>query len=107
MLSLVDDRSDERLRLGRVTDHHRPGEVDQLIFQLGPQAPRSVETRGGRAVLPLVLVRAADGSGRELFDVGARVCQDEVLAAGLADESWVVAVLRNVLADRPPDVLER
>ena len=39
-------------------------------------------------------------------DVGGRVRDDEVLAAGLADDARVVAVLLEVRGDRPPHAVE-
>ena len=44
--------------------------------------------------------------GAQHVGVGARVGQDEVLAAGLADDARVVPVARQVLADLAPQPLE-
>ena len=55
-----------------------------------------VDARGGRALLALVLERAAHDRGRDRVDVGARVRDDEVLAARLADDARVVPVVRDV-----------
>ena len=79
---------------------------DEALAELGPEVRRRVHPRGGRALLPLVLEGAADDRRRQLVDVGGRVRDDEVLAAGLADDARVVAVLGDVRADRLPHRLE-
>ena len=64
--------------------------VDEVVLDRLPQRARHVGARGGRALLALVLERAADHRGAQHVGVGARVGEDEVLAAGLADEARVV-----------------
>src|SRR5258707_1256230 len=65
-----------------------------------------VRARGRRALLALVLERATDQDRGERRRVGRRVGDDEVLAARLTDETRVGAVVRDVLPDRAPQVLE-
>ena len=60
-----------------------------------PQRLGDVGARRGRALLALVLVGAAHERGRERVGVGRRVREDEVLAAGLADDARVGAVARR------------
>ena len=52
-------------------------------LHLGPQRCRNVRPRSRRALLPLVLERAAHQRHRERVGIGRRVGKDEVLAAGL------------------------
>jgi hypothetical protein len=54
------------------------------------RATRDVRAAGGRALLALVLERAAHQRDRDLARIGARMREDEVLAAGLADEARVL-----------------
>src|SRR5207253_7093476 len=74
--------------------------------QLWPRVGGDVEAGGRRALLPLVLEGAADDRRRDGLDVRGGVGDDEVLAAGLADDARVVAVPTDVLPDRLPDALE-
>src|SRR5919112_620612 len=73
-----------------------------------PEVRRRVHSRRGRALLALVLERSANDRGRNGVDVRGRVRDDEVLAAGLADDARVVVVrrIRDVLPDRPPHPVE-
>ena len=80
--------------------------LGDLLAHLRPEARGHEDARRGGALLALVLEGAAEDRGRERLGVGARVRDDEVLAAGLADEPRVVAVARDVLADRLPHPLE-
>ena len=80
---------------------------DEVLAHLAPDRLRDVGARRGRALLALVLERAADQRRAQHVGVGRRVRDDEVLAAGLADDARVGAVRRDVLADRAPQVLER
>src|SRR5690606_23575693 len=79
----------------------------ELLLETGvPDRRRDVRPGGRRALLALVLEGTAGERGPEDRRVGARVGDDEVLAAGLADQARVGAVLLDVLADRLPQVLE-
>src|SRR5581483_7195735 len=64
------------------------------------------DPRRRRALLSLVLERAAHDGGRDGVDVRGRVRDDEVLAARLADDSRVVAVALEILRDRSPHAVE-
>ena len=61
------------------------------------QRLRHVHAAGRRALLSLVLERAAHGRDRDFLRIGRRVHDDEVLAAGFADEARIAAVLAEVL----------
>ena len=62
---------------------------------------------GGGALLPAVLERTPDQRGGHHGRVRARVGDDEVLAAGLADQPRIGLVRRQVAADGLPELLER
>ena len=59
-----------------------------------------------RTFLPLVFEGAADERRSERADVRALMREDEILAAGLADQTGVAAVIFNVIADQLPDFTE-
>src|SRR5690606_11469809 len=63
---------------------------------------------GRRALLSLELETATDDGGGDRVQIalGRRVDEDEVLAAGLADEARVLLVVLDVLADAAPERLE-
>ena len=71
--------------------------VEEPVAQPRPHRPRNVGAGGGRALLPLELERPADQRGAQHVDVGGRVRDDEVLAAGLAHQPRVGPVARQVL----------
>src|SRR5205823_1551175 len=71
-----------------------------------PDRARDVRPGRGRALLALVVEGAAGQRGMQRVHVGRRVGDDEVLAAGLADEPRVRLVVSDVRADRLPQVLE-
>src|SRR3954469_4999686 len=102
----VDNGAYVSVRFRRVADDEAPSEVDQPIPQRRPQAAGRVQTCGGSALLPLVLVGAPHARRRECVQVRRTVREHEPLAAGLADYSRIVAVSAHVRADRAPDVLE-
>ena len=83
-----------------------PISLGHLFAHLRPEARGREDARGGGTLLALILEGAAEDRGRESLGVGARVRDDEVLAAGLADDAGVVAVAGDVLADRLPHPLE-
>ena len=103
---VVDDRAHEVGQVGDVAHRERVGLGGELVAQPRPDAARHVGARGGRALLPLVLERAADEGRPQHVEVGARVGDDEVLAAGLADDARVGAVAVDVLADLAPELVE-
>ena len=67
---------------------------------------RDVGARGRRALLALVLERTAYQRRPQHRRVGRRVGDDEVLAAGLADEPGIAAVGGEVVGDALPELLE-
>jgi hypothetical protein len=105
--ALVDHRADEVRQVGDVAHGERVDLGRELVLAAGvPDRARDVRAGGGRALLALVLEGAAVSAVFSTVRVGARVRDDEVLAAGLADQPRVGAVLLDVRADRLPQVLE-
>ncbi len=100
--ALLDHRAHEVREVGDVSDLDRADRRDQLVLHLRPHRLRDVDARRGRALLALILVAAADDRGRERAWIRRRVREDEVLAAGLADEPRVAAVAIEVVADALP-----
>ena len=82
--------------------HHR----DHAIADVGPERLRDVDAARRRALLPLVLEAAARDRHRDLLRIGRRVHDDEVLAAGFADQPRIAAVRADVLADLLPHAVE-
>ena len=105
--AVVDDGAHEVGQVGDVALRQAVGDVDEVALDLLPDRGRDVGARGGRALLALELEGAADHRGAQDGRVGAGVGEDEVLAAGLADEARVGAVAVEVGADLVPQVLER
>ena len=105
--AVVDDRAHEVARsrstspIASASTSATNGSLD-----LRPHRLRHVGARGGRALLALELEGAADHRDPQHVGVGRGVGDDEVLAAGLADDPRVGAVRRDVLADGAPQVLE-
>ena len=103
---LVDDRAHEVAEVAHVADldllHHR----DRAIADLVPQRLRDVDAARGRALLPLVFEAAAGDRDRHRGRIRRRMRDDEVLAAGLADQARIAAVLVDVLADLLPHAVE-
>jgi hypothetical protein len=102
----VDHGAHEVLEVGRIAHLDRADLLDEALPDLRPQVRRSEDPRRSRAFLPLILEAASDDRRRDRFGIGGGVGDDEILAAGLADDPRVVAVLRDVVADRLPDRLE-
>src|SRR5205814_4441237 len=80
--------------------------VRQALAEIGPEVRGCVDARGGRALLALVLERAADDRSRDRLHVRGRVGDDEVLATRLADDARVVAVRVDVAAHGLPHRVE-
>jgi hypothetical protein len=68
--------------------HHR----DRAVAHFVPQRARHVDAAGGGTFLPLELEAAADDGRRQRGRIGRRVREDEILAAGFADDARVRAV---------------
>src|SRR5690606_16077584 len=83
-------------------------ERHEALLELGPEAAGDVHAAGRRALLSLELETATDDGGGDRVQIalGRRVDEDEVLAAGLADEARVLLVVLDVLADAAPERLE-
>src|SRR5512133_1019955 len=103
---LVDHGAHEVREVADVAHLDRRALLDEPLAQLGPEVRGCVHARGCRALLALVLERAAQDRCGDRLDVRARMGDDEVLATGLADDAWVIAVAVDVLADGLPDRVE-
>ncbi len=103
----IDDRAHEQRQVRRHVAHgQRLNLGEEVVLGPVPERLRQVRAGGGRALLALVLERAADERGGYRGRVRARVHEHEVLAAGLAHHARVVPVPGDVLAHGPPQVLE-
>src|SRR5581483_5241609 len=102
----VDHGAHEVREVGDVPDLEPPHLLDEPLPELGPEVRGREDPRRRRALLSLVLERAAHDGGRDGVDVRGRVRDDEVLAARLADDSRVVAVALEILRDRSPHAVE-
>ena len=78
----------------------------ETLQHVRPQAVRYEGTARGRALLPLIFESTAHERDHERVDVGARMREDEVLAARLADQPRVAAIALDVLADGAPERLK-
>ena len=85
----IDHGAHEVLEVGDVADADARHLVCQSLAHVLPEALRHVRARRGGALLALVLERAAQDRGGDRVRVRGRVRDDEVLAAGLADEARV------------------
>ncbi len=104
--TVVDDGAHEVGQVGDVTHGEALDLRDEVVAEPGPQRAGDVGAGGGGALLALELEGSPDEGGAEGVDVGGGVGEDEVLAAGLADDPRVAAVVGDVGADRAPQVLE-
>ncbi len=102
----VDHRTHEVGEVGGIAHRQLADLGDELLLDPRPQRARDVGPRGRGAFLTLELERAADQRGDQRLHVGRLVGEDEVLAAGLADDARVVLVAVDVVADRLPHALE-
>ena len=71
----------------------------QFPFHLRPDRIRDIGTAGGRALLTLVFERSANQVGHQGVDIGARVSENEVLAARFPDDARIADILANVGTD--------
>jgi len=100
---LVDDRAHEVAPVADIAHRQRRGRIGQPVAHPEvPEAVRHVRPGRRRALLALVLERAADQCG----DDGCRICgpmhRDEVFSAGLADDARESDVAIDLATDRPP-----
>ena len=104
---LVDDGVDEGAEVADIADLDFLEHVADDTFHLRPEAGGHIGAGGCRAFLALELEGAAhDGCGH-LGGVGRAVCEDEVLAAGFADNLRVGLVVGDIVADGLPEAVER
>jgi hypothetical protein len=80
--------------------------ADDAIAYVGPQRGRHVNTAAGGALLTLELEAAARDRNRESLGLGRRVGEDEVLSAGLADQTRIRPVVAGVGTDLVPHLVE-
>ena len=102
----VDDGAHEVAEVGDVAHRKLAHLGDEPVPESGPQAARDEEARRGGALLSLVLERPADDRRRERVRIRARMGEDEVLAACLADDPRIVAIPLQAAGDRPPHAVE-
>ena len=105
--AVVDERAAEVGQIGDVAVAQRLGGAEEVVAHLLPHRPRNERPRRGRALLPLVVERAADQRGAQHVGPRRRMSQHEVLAAGLTDQPRIGVVAVDVRADLAPQVLER
>ena len=103
---LVDDRPHEGREVSRVAHGNRLGGAGQRLAQLLPERARHVCPRGCGALLPLVLEGAAQHAHQQRVARRRQVREDEILAAGFADQAWVCAVLVEIGSNGGPQVAE-
>ena len=77
-----------------------------LLLEFRPDRARHIQAGGRRAFLSLEFECAADGCRDQGIDVGGIVGEDEVLAAGLANDAGIIFLLVNRIADGLPHALE-
>ncbi len=100
---LVDHRIHEVPEVADVADLDGGDLVEHSLLQLRPEAVGDVGPAGGGALLALVLEGAAHQPGCQDVQVGRLVGEDEVLAAGLADDAGIGLILADVGSDGQPD----
>src|SRR5215210_7929114 len=67
---------------------------DGAVAHLGPDRLGDVDSARGRALLPLILESSAGDGDRESDRISGRMRDDEILAAGFADDARVGLVAR-------------
>jgi len=103
---LVDDRREEIAEVGHLA-HGDGGDLrGQAVEEVAGHRAGHVDPRRGRALLALILVGAPDRGCDGRLGIGGRVEEDEVLAAGLADDAGVVPVDVELVAHLAPEGLE-
>ena len=103
---LVDDGVDESAEVTHVAHLDFLQHTADGFLHGGPHALGHVGAAGGGAFLALEFEGAAHDGGGHLVHVGALVHKDEVLAARLADNLGIGAVVGYVVADGFPEVVE-
>src|SRR2546423_10060859 len=78
---LVDDGAHEVAEVRGIADTHICQYAEDALANLGPQRFRYISARCGAALLTLIFVGAADDARRERVHIGARMRQNEILAA--------------------------
>ena len=91
-----------------VTDEGKTmrGHADDAIADVGPERLRNVNTARRGTLLTLVLERPARDGNRNLLRVRGWMRDDEVLAAGFADDTRIGPIAADVLADLSPHAVE-
>src|SRR5262249_19185143 len=100
------DSPHEIPEIGNVANGERICGLDQLIFDPLPHTVRNVNARGSTALLPLILETAANDPCDQRIRLSTCMGENEVLATGFSDKSWIGLVLRDVLTDGTPHLLE-
>ena len=103
---LIDHRAHEVAEVADVAHPDFLHHGHHAVADVCPSRPGHIHAAGRRALLALVFEGAAHRGHRHLLRIGRGVHDDEVLAAGFADEARIVAVTRDVVAHSPPHALE-
>ena len=102
----VDHGAHEVREVPHVADLDFAHHLTNVIADRRPQRLRDIHAAGSRTFLALILEGAAhDGDGQRA-GIGGGMCDDEILAARLADDAWVAAIVAHVPADRFPHAVE-
>src|SRR5205807_2923346 len=92
--------------VGRIA-HSDLGDLpEQTVTNLGPERGRHEGPRGRRALLALIFEGAPRQRRHERWHIGRGVSEDEILAAGLADDPRIGTVAPDIPSDRLPHALE-
>jgi hypothetical protein len=102
----IDHRIDEVAHVAWVAHSEVLEVLKQFLLHGWPDVAGDVGPAGSAALLPLELEGATAQCGGHLYGVGAGVRDHEVLAAGLAHDARVAAVVADVVADLFPQRLE-
>src|SRR5205085_4378695 len=98
--------AEEGAKVGDIADLHVAHHAGDAITHARPQRLRNVDAARRGTFLALVLEAAARDRDRDFLRIRRRMRDDEVLAAGFADEPRVRAIPADVVADLPPHAVE-
>ena len=105
--AVVDQRATEVAQIRHITVGQCLGGAEEVVTHALPERPWDKSPRGRRALLALVVEGPPDERGAQHIWARRGVCDHEILAAGLPDQSGIGVVAVDVRSDLPPQVLER
>src|SRR5262245_58213185 len=100
------DSPHEIPEVGNVANGERICRLDQLIFDPLPHTVRNVNARGCTTLLPLIFETAANDRCDQRIRLGTCMGENEVLSTGFSNKPWIGLVLRDVLTNGTPHLLE-